>query len=108
MFVVCAAIGLFNGFMIGKLALNAFMVTLAMLILLRGVTLGTSAGQTFSNLPLLRQGPGQRPSCSASPCRCGSSSCTFILAQYLMRHRPVRTAASTPWAATRPQPAPQA
>lgn len=46
-----AVIGLINGFMVGKLRLNAFIVTLAMLILLQGFTLGISRGQTFSDLP---------------------------------------------------------
>lgn len=46
-----AAVGLVNGFLVGKLRLNAFIVTLAMLILLQGFTLGISRGQTFSDLP---------------------------------------------------------
>lgn len=46
-----ATVGLVNGFLVGKLRLNAFIVTLAMLILLQGFTLGISRGQTFSNLP---------------------------------------------------------
>lgn len=45
-------IGLINGFLVGKLRLNAFIVTLAMLILLQGFTLGVSRGQTFSDLPV--------------------------------------------------------
>ncbi|HKG04043.1 MAG TPA: ABC transporter permease [Conexibacter sp.] len=46
-----AAIGAINGTLVVKLQLNAFVVTLAMLILLRGVVLGISHGQTFFNLP---------------------------------------------------------
>jgi simple sugar transport system permease protein len=46
-----AAIGAVNGTLVVKLQLNAFIVTLAMLILLRGVVLGISHGQTFFNLP---------------------------------------------------------
>lgn len=46
-----AVVGLINGYLVGKLRLNAFIVTLAMLILLQGFTLGISKGQTFSNLP---------------------------------------------------------
>ncbi|KAA9164515.1 ABC transporter permease [Amycolatopsis acidicola] len=52
-FVVSAAIGLFNGTMVAKLSLNAFIVTLAMQILLRGLSLGLSGGKTFSSLPPL-------------------------------------------------------
>ena len=46
-----AAIGLVNGFFVVKLRLNAFIVTLAMLILLRGITLGMTNGQTLIGLP---------------------------------------------------------
>lgn len=46
-----AVVGVINGYLVGKLRLNAFIVTLAMLILLQGFTLGISKGQTFSSLP---------------------------------------------------------
>jgi simple sugar transport system permease protein len=48
---VGAAVGLVNGFFVVRLRLNAFIVTLAMLILLRGVTLGLTNGQTLVELP---------------------------------------------------------
>ena len=51
MFALSISIGLLNGFMVAKLGLNAFIVTLAMLILLRGLVLGISGGKTFSGLP---------------------------------------------------------
>jgi len=44
-------IGLFNGFLVVKLGLDPFIVTLAMLILLRGITLGISEGKTLAGLP---------------------------------------------------------
>jgi simple sugar transport system permease protein len=44
-------IGFINGFFVIKLQLNAFIVTIAMLILLRGVTLGLVSGRTLFNLP---------------------------------------------------------
>jgi simple sugar transport system permease protein len=44
-------VGAVNGTLVVKLQLNAFIVTLAMLILLRGLVLGISHGQTFFNLP---------------------------------------------------------
>lgn len=50
-FVLAAIVGLVNGFLVAKLRLNAFIVTLAMLILLRGITMGVSSGQTLSGLP---------------------------------------------------------
>jgi simple sugar transport system permease protein len=46
-----AVVGAINGFMIVKLRLNAFIVTLAMLILLRGMQLGTTNGKTLFDLP---------------------------------------------------------
>jgi simple sugar transport system permease protein len=51
LFAVGGAIGAFNGFLVTKLRLNAFIVTLAMLILLQGITLGISNGQTITSLP---------------------------------------------------------
>jgi simple sugar transport system permease protein len=47
--VIC--LGLFNGFVVTVLKLNSFIVTLAMLILLQGLTLGLSNGQTYTNIP---------------------------------------------------------
>jgi simple sugar transport system permease protein len=46
-----AIVGAVNGFLIVRLRLNAFIVTLAMLILLRGVQLGTTSGKTLFDLP---------------------------------------------------------
>ncbi|MGH7120459.1 MAG: ABC transporter permease [Acetobacteraceae bacterium] len=51
LFVVGALVGWANGFLVVRLRLNAFIVTLAMLILLRGVTLGISNGKTLFELP---------------------------------------------------------
>jgi len=44
-------VGLLNGFLVVRMRLNAFIVTLSMLILLRGVTLGISNGKTHFDLP---------------------------------------------------------
>ena len=51
MFIVGIAIGWFNGLLIVYLGLNAFIATLAMLILLRGVTIGMTNGRTLYDLP---------------------------------------------------------
>ena len=51
LFVVGIAVGTFNGFLISRAKLNAFMSTLAMLILLRGVTVGLTNGRTLFDLP---------------------------------------------------------
>ncbi|MDT4922863.1 MAG: simple sugar transport system permease protein [Pseudonocardiales bacterium] len=47
---VGAVIGAINGFLIVRLRINAFIVTLGMLITLRGVLTGISHGQTFFGL----------------------------------------------------------
>ncbi len=46
-----AAIGAFNGFMILKFRLSAFIVTLGMLITLRGVQNGVTGGNSLSQVP---------------------------------------------------------
>jgi simple sugar transport system permease protein len=51
LFAIGGLVGLINGFLVVKLRLNAFIVTLAMLILLRGVTLGLTNGKTLFDLP---------------------------------------------------------
>jgi simple sugar transport system permease protein len=50
-FLVGFAIGAMNGLLIVRLGLNAFIATLAMLILLRGVTIGLTNGRTLYDLP---------------------------------------------------------
>ena len=51
LFATGALIGALNGLLVVRLRLNAFIVTLAMLILLRGVTLGITNGKTLFDLP---------------------------------------------------------
>ncbi len=49
--VVGGVIGLINGILVVKLRLNAFIVTLAMLIILRGMLVGVTSGRTLFDLP---------------------------------------------------------
>jgi len=49
--LVGAAVGAFNGFLVTRFKLNSFITSLAMLILLRGATLGISGGQTVYSPP---------------------------------------------------------
>jgi simple sugar transport system permease protein/ribose transport system permease protein len=49
--LVGLAVGAFNGLLIVGLGLNAFIATLAMLILLRGVSIGRTSGRTLYDLP---------------------------------------------------------
>ena len=51
LFAVGLLIGGFNGMLIVRLGLNAFITTLAMLILLRGVSIGVTNGRTLYDLP---------------------------------------------------------
>jgi simple sugar transport system permease protein len=49
--VVGGLVGFINGFMVVKLRLSAFIVTLAMLIILRGMLVGATHGRTLFDLP---------------------------------------------------------
>ena len=49
--VVGGAIGAFNGFLVVRFKLNAFIVTLAMLIVLRGLLVGATKGKTLFGMP---------------------------------------------------------
>ena len=51
MILTGALIGLFNGFFVVKLNMNAFIVTLAMLIVLRGATINLVNGNIIRNIP---------------------------------------------------------
>ncbi|MGK5555585.1 ABC transporter permease [Actinomadura kijaniata] len=50
-FVVGGAIGAFNGWLSVRLRLNAFIVSLAMLIVLRGLLTGATEGKTLFDMP---------------------------------------------------------
>jgi len=78
-------IGAFNGFLIVKLGLNAFIVTLSMLILLRGITLGLASGKTLYDLPdeLTYLGSAVWAGIPASIWICGI---LFALGAFLMRY----------------------
>ena len=58
-FCVGAIIGAFNGVLVIYLKFNAFIATLATLILLRGFSLGVTHGQTLSDLPFLLTAAGE-------------------------------------------------
>ncbi len=49
--VIGGLIGAFNGFLVTRFRLNSFILSLAMLIFLRGATLGVSGGQTVYSPP---------------------------------------------------------
>lgn len=49
--LVGGVVGFINGFLVVALRLNAFIVTLAMLIILRGMLVGATSGRTLFDLP---------------------------------------------------------
>ena len=57
--LVGGAIGLFNGFVVAKLGINAFVTTLASLSMFRGLTLVIAQGQNIANLPEAFRSIGQ-------------------------------------------------
>lgn len=80
-------IGLANGVMIAKMRLNAFIVTLAMLILLQGLTIGISAGQTYAQLPGLMTFLGSLK-VAGIPVQAWIFVLSFIVAYLFMRFMP--------------------
>jgi ribose transport system permease protein len=57
--LIGGAIGLFNGFVVAKLGINAFVTTLASLSMFRGLTLVIAQGQNIANLPEAFRSIGQ-------------------------------------------------
>lgn len=49
--LIGAIVGAVNGYLVAHLKINAFITTLAMLILLRGMTIGVTNGKTMFDLP---------------------------------------------------------
>ena len=70
--MVGAAVGFVNGFLVVRLRLNAFIVTLAMLIVLRGMLVGATKGGTLFDMPPSFFTLATDASCSACRCRYGS------------------------------------
>jgi simple sugar transport system permease protein len=81
-------VGLINGFLVIRLELNAFIVTIAMLILLRGVTLGLVSGRTLFQLPpsFLYLGQG---SWFGIPVSLWAAGLIFVLAALFLRYHRV-------------------
>jgi len=75
-FVAGAAIGTMNGILVVYLKFNAFIATLATLILLRGISLGVTHGETLSDLPALLTSPGDTS--------LGSVPLSFVIALALL------------------------
>ncbi|OZF01286.1 ABC transporter permease [Rhodococcoides fascians] len=86
-FVVGAFIGLFNGFLVVYLKFNAFIATLATLILLRGVSLGLTKGETLSSLPPEMTVMGQSSFAGVPTSFVVAIAVFVVLTLFLTRHR---------------------
>jgi simple sugar transport system permease protein len=86
-FVVGAIIGAFNGVLVVCLKFNAFIATLATLILLRGVSLGLTHGATLSGLPSALTIPGQASVAQLPLSFLIALAVLIALTLFLSRHR---------------------
>lgn len=87
MLTVGCLIGAFNGLLVTKLRLNAFIVTLAMDILLRGLTVGLASGKTLTGLPAIFTWLGSTRWFGVSV-QVWILVIAFVLAYVFMRHHP--------------------
>ena len=82
-----AVIGALNGVLVIYLRFNAFIATLATLILLRGISLGVTHGQTLSELPAMLTAPGEASIGNVPLSFLIASSLLAILTLFMARHR---------------------
>lgn len=88
MFAIVILIGLFNALLVAKFQLNAFIVTLAVLILLQGITLGVSSGHTYTNVPAFIKHIG-RGNFVGIPLQGWVLIVAFVIAYVIMTYHPV-------------------
>ncbi|AZO34091.1 MAG: ABC transporter permease [Mesorhizobium sp.] len=86
-FLTGAVIGAFNGILVVYLKFNAFIATLATLILLRGISLGLTRGETLSDLPPLLTYPGEATALGAPVSFLVAVGLLIILTVFMSRHR---------------------
>ncbi|TIM79481.1 MAG: ABC transporter permease [Mesorhizobium sp.] len=86
-FAIAAAIGAFNGVLVVYLKFNAFIATLATLILLRGVSLGVTQGQTLYSLPPEITAPGQASFLATPVSFLVALALVAVLSVFMSRHR---------------------
>jgi simple sugar transport system permease protein len=90
-FVVGGLIGLFNSVLVVYLKFNAFIATLATLILLRGISLGLTRGETLSGLPPALTAMGQLSLFGLPSSFFVALVVLIVLSLFLSRHRLGRT-----------------
>jgi simple sugar transport system permease protein len=86
-FVVGGLIGLFNSFLVVYLKFNAFIATLASLILLRGISLGLTKGETLSGMPNAMIAMGQQSLAGLPASFFVALIVLVVLSLFLSRHR---------------------
>ncbi|MGR9202319.1 ABC transporter permease [Rhizobium leguminosarum] len=86
-FAVGAFIGAFNGVLVIYLRFNAFIATLASLILLRGISLGLTRGETLSDLPVLLTFPGDSTFLGVPVSFLVALALLAVLTVFMSRHR---------------------
>lgn len=85
--IISAVIGAFNGALVVYLRFNAFIATLATLILLRGISLGLTQGQTLYDLPTSITAPGQASVFSIPVSFLIALATLVVLSIFMSRHR---------------------
>lgn len=83
--LIGAAIGAFNGFLVVRFRLNAFIVTLAMLIVLRGLLVGATQGKTLFGMPNAFFALAT-DTFLAVPMSVWLAAIAFLIAGYVLRH----------------------
>jgi ribose/xylose/arabinose/galactoside ABC-type transport system permease subunit len=87
MLLVGLVIGWVNGFLITRLKMNNFIVTLAMLIILRGIMLGFTQGDTVTKMPDLFRALGH-DKIGPIPISVIVLILAFVVAEVVLRYRP--------------------
>ncbi len=87
MLIVGLGIGWINGTLITRAKMNNFIVTLAMLIILRGIMLGFTQGQTIAKLPATFKSLGH-DAVGPIPISVIALVVEFVIAQMVTRYRP--------------------
>ncbi len=87
MLVIGAGIGFVNGFLITRLRVNAFVVTLTMQLIIRGVMMPITAGNTMAKLPVDFKWLGNG-SLGPIPICVIALVLTFIVGHIIMKYRP--------------------
>jgi ribose/xylose/arabinose/galactoside ABC-type transport system permease subunit len=87
MLIIGVGIGFINGFLITRLKVNAFVVTLAMQLIIRGVMMPITAGNTMARLPDQFKELGNG-TLGPIPISVIALVLTFVVSHIIMKYRP--------------------